>query len=63
MDALLVGAFAISVFIVAYNVYLKRLEKQERQSWVQKIDKFMIWLYPIGYLLVFLVITWYFFWK
>jgi hypothetical protein len=63
MDSLLVGAFAISVFIVAYNVYLKRLEKKERQTCVQKIDKYMIWLYPIGYLLAFLGITWYFFWK
>jgi hypothetical protein len=63
MDALLVGAFGISVFIVAYNVYLKRLEKRNQESWVQRIDKFMIWLYPVGYLLAFLVITWYFFWK
>ena len=63
MDVLLVGAFAISVLIVAYNVYLKRMEKKEQQTWVQKIDKYMIWLYPIGYSLAFLVITWYFFWK
>ena len=63
MDALLVGAFAISVLIVAYNVYLKRQEKNERQTWAQKIDKYMIWLYPLGYTLAFLGITWYFFWK
>jgi hypothetical protein len=63
MDSLLVGAFGISVFIVAYNVYLKRLEKHNRESWVQRIDKFMIWLYPVGYFLAFLAITWYFFWK
>ena len=63
MDVLLVGAFAISVFIVAFNVYLKRQEKHERQTWAQKVDKYMIWLYPLGYLLAFLVITWYFFWR
>jgi hypothetical protein len=63
MDVLLVGAFAISVLIVAYNVYLKRQEKHERQTWAYQIDKYMIWLYPLGYLMVFLVITWYFFWK
>jgi hypothetical protein len=63
MDVLLVGAFTISVFIVAFNVFLKRQEKHERQTWAQKIDKYMIWLYPIGYLLVFLIITWYFFWR
>lgn len=63
MDTLLVGAFGISVLIVSYNVYLKRQEKNERQTWAQKIDKYMIWLYPLGYTVSFLVITWYFFWK
>ena len=63
MDALLVGAFGISVLIVIYNVFLKRQEKNERQTWAQKIDKYMIWLYPLGYALAFLGITWYFFWK
>jgi len=63
MDCLLVGAFFISVLIVIYNVYLKRMEKNERQTWAQKIDKYMIWLYPLGYLLAFLGITWNFFWR
>ena len=63
MDSLLVGAFFISVIIVIYNVYLKRQEKYERQTWAQKIDKYMIWLYPLGYLLAFLAITWNFFWR
>jgi hypothetical protein len=63
MDVLLVGAFFISVLIVIYNVYLKRQEKNERQTVAQKIDKYMIWLYPLGYTIAFLVITWYFFWR
>jgi len=63
MDSLLVGAFFISVLIVIYNVYLKRQEKNERKTWAQKIDKYMIWLYPLGYLLAFLAITWNFFWR
>jgi len=63
MDCLLVGAFFISVLIVIYNVYLKRQEKNERQTWAQRIDKYMIWLYPLGYTIAFLGITWYFFWR
>lgn len=63
MDALLVGAFFISVVIVIYNVYLKRQEKNERHSWAQNLDKSMIWLYPLGYFIAFLVITWYFFYR
>ncbi len=63
MDALLAGAFGISVLVVSYNVYLKRQEKNERENWAQKIDKYMIWLYPLGYTIAFLGVTWYFFWK
>lgn len=62
MDSLLVGAFFISVLVVIYNVYLKRMEKNERQTWAQRIDKYMIWVYPLGYAIVFLLITAYFFW-
>ncbi len=63
MDALLVGAFGISVLIVIYNVYLKRQEKNERKNWTQKIDKYMIWVYPLGYTIAFLGVTWHFFWR
>lgn len=62
MDSLLVGAFFISVLVVIYNVYLKRQEKNERQTWAQKIDKYMLWVYPLGYAIAFLIITGYFFW-
>lgn len=63
MDSLLVGAFFVSVLVVIYNVYLKRMEKNEGQTWAQKIDKYMLWLYPLGYVLGLLVITWNFFWR
>jgi len=63
LDALLAGAFFISVLVVIYNVYLKRHQANERLNLAQKIDKYMIWLYPLGYALAFLGITWYFFWK
>jgi hypothetical protein len=62
LDTLLVGAFGISVLVVIYNVYLRRQEANERQTWAQKIDKYMIWVYPLGYAIAFIVITWYFFW-
>jgi len=61
MDTLLAGAFAISVLVVAYNVALKRQEKNEQQTWLQKLDKYMLWLYPLIYALVFGSVTWYFF--
>jgi hypothetical protein len=53
LDTILIGAFLISVFMVVYNVYLKRLELNEKQKRAERIDRYMIWLYPLGYLLAF----------
>jgi hypothetical protein len=51
MDALLIGAFVVSVIVVIYNVSLKRLEADGRSELAHRIDKPMIWLYPILFLL------------
>ena len=53
MDAILVAAFAFSVFVVVYNVFLKWLELTDREARAHGIDRYMIWLYPLGYLLAF----------
>jgi hypothetical protein len=47
MDALLIGGFVISVIVVVYNVALKRLETDGRTDLANRIDKPMIWLYPV----------------
>ena len=51
MDALLIGAFVVSVIVVIYNVSLKRLESDGRMELAHRIDKPMIWLYPILFFL------------
>jgi hypothetical protein len=61
MDTLLFGAFLISVLTVVYNVYLRRKELQGQQSWAHKVDKYMIWVYPLGYVVAFGLVTLYFF--
>ena len=53
MDAILVAAFAFSVFVVVYNVFLKWLELNKHRHRADRIDRYMIWLYPFGYLLAF----------
>ena len=53
MDAILVAAFGFSVFVVVYNVFLKWLELTKHESRAHRLDRFMIWLYPLGYLLAF----------
>jgi hypothetical protein len=61
MDTLLFGAFLISVLTVVYNVYLRRKELQGQESWAHRIDKYMIWVYPLGYVVAFGLVTVYFF--
>ena len=51
MDALLIGAFVVSVIVVIYNVYLKRMETDGREELAHRIDKPMIWLYPVLFLI------------
>jgi hypothetical protein len=51
MDALLIGAFVVSVIVVIYNVSLKRLETDGRLELAHRIDKPMIWLYPVLFFL------------
>ena len=63
LDALLVGTFIISVLTLGYNVYLKRQESKGRETRARQIDRYMIWLYPLGFLLAFGVVTWMFFVK
>ncbi|MEZ4770282.1 MAG: hypothetical protein R2844_17875, partial [Caldilineales bacterium] len=63
LDALLVGTFIISVLTLAYNVYLKRQDSKGRAERARRIDRYMIWLYPLGFLLAFGIVTWIFFVK
>jgi len=71
MDTLLASAFGLSVLVVAYNVALKRLEKEKEKDqesgqavpWLFRLDKYMLWVYPLIYALVFGGVTWYFFWR
>jgi hypothetical protein len=49
MDAVLIGTFVVSILVVIYNVYLRRLEINGRRDFAEKIDHPMTWIYPLLY--------------
>ena len=55
-DKVLITTFGISVLVVIYNVYLKRLETRGEGDLANRIDNYMDWIYPFVYLGAFAIL-------
>ena len=60
LDLILVTTFVITGIVVVFNVWLKRLEVTQRESFAQTIDKYSIWLYPLLYFAAFAMVAYLF---
>ena len=60
MDTILVSTFIVTALVIVFNVYLKRLEVTGKVSFAHTIDKYMIWIYPLAYVIAFIVVTLFF---
>ena len=50
MDALILSGFIISVTMVLYNVILRRMEIRGHREKADRIDRVMIYAYPLSFL-------------
>jgi L-lactate permease len=50
VDSVLTGLFVITGTVVLANVMLKRMQNTGRDALLQKLDRFALMAYPLGYL-------------
>jgi hypothetical protein len=51
MDLILASAFVVTSLVLIGSVYLRKLEIHSNQVLLYRIDKYMLWVYPLAYLL------------
>lgn len=52
LDIIIVLTFIISGFTVAYNLYLKWLATEKGVHLAKRIDRIMLWFYPVSYIIL-----------
>ncbi|HET6446827.1 MAG TPA: hypothetical protein VFI27_19850 [candidate division Zixibacteria bacterium] len=51
LDTILISTFVITGFVLILNVILKRLEISGKEELAQRLDRYMVWIYPISYVI------------
>jgi uncharacterized membrane protein YidH (DUF202 family) len=61
LDVVMAIMFVINALVVAYNVWLKRMEMKGQEERADRIDRVMDWIYPAVYIVLFGFVIWLFF--
>jgi hypothetical protein len=51
----MISTFVMTAVIFAYNVYLRWLNMNEKKELAERLDKYMIWIYPLTYIIGFIL--------
>jgi hypothetical protein len=60
LDTFLVTAFVITSMVFLLAVYMKRMETDGKTALAHRIDAYVIWLYPVAYLLGTTLTLWFY---
>ncbi|WP_220682384.1 hypothetical protein [Methanofollis formosanus] len=57
LDAVLITTFVVSGLTVVYNLYLKWLATKEQKEVAERLDRVLVWCYPVAYIVSIVLIT------
>jgi hypothetical protein len=61
MDAVMAIMFIINSLVIVYNVWLRRLEMNDKVEMVERIDDILDWVYPLIYVVLLIgLVIWFF---
>jgi len=52
MDALLATCFIITTAVFMFSIYLKRLESTPQEEFIERYAKYVVYLYPLAYIII-----------
>ena len=61
LDVVMAIMFVVNALVVAYNVWLKRMEMQGHGDKADNIDRVMDWVYPATYIVLVVIVVYLFF--
>jgi hypothetical protein len=61
LDVIMTVTFVVTVLVVLYNVWLKRMEMKGEGERADRIDSYLDWIYPLAYIIPLGIAVWIFF--
>jgi hypothetical protein len=61
LDAVMAIMFIINALVIVYNVWLRRLEMNDKVDMLERVDDVLDWIYPLIYIvLLIILVVWFF---